>query len=126
MSNYRVTYKNRCISCGVEVPVLSTNGCHFKVQDKFNSCGSKISNPRKRPSQIKRHRNISQRKLNNGFKWSSSSTKKRFYPLVKKQKLLMSSEPSHKALILREMIRLGRKPNRKFEKAARNTVFPGK
>ncbi|XP_033159969.1 uncharacterized protein LOC117140904 [Drosophila mauritiana] len=133
MPNYTFPYTSRCISCGVAV---STKGCLFKVsqnevQDTLNSCGSedvtsnaptsKISNPRKRHSQIKRKRNSSHRKLINGFKLSP---KKPFTPFVKKQILLMSSEHSlYKAVILREMIRLGRKPNRKFEKAAINAVI---
>ncbi|KMY89256.1 uncharacterized protein Dsimw501_GD26824, isoform A [Drosophila simulans] len=80
MPNYTFPYTSRCISCGVAV---STKGCLFKVsqnevQDKLNSCGledvtsnaptSKISNLRKRHSQIKRKRNSSHRKLINGFK----------------------------------------------------------
>ncbi|XP_039501259.1 uncharacterized protein LOC120457825 [Drosophila santomea] len=140
MPNYTTPYRNRCIGCGAEEPVRSIQGCQFKVPqikdlNKPHSCGledfpsEKLSSKKAMGChshrQSKKHRNSYRRKLNNGLKWSPICTKKRANPDVvhlrqPKQKSVMSSEPFYKAVILREMIRLGRQPNRKFEKAARN------
>ncbi|KQS70375.1 uncharacterized protein Dere_GG26270 [Drosophila erecta] len=138
--NYTTPYKSQCIGCGAEVPVSSILGCHFKVPqnkdlDKPHSCGlqdftaasstsSKRASSHQHHRQLRKHRNGSRRRLINYFKWTPSCTQKRANPdvtklLQPKRKSAKSSEPFYKAVILREMIRLGRQPNRKFERAAR-------
>ncbi|XP_043648827.1 uncharacterized protein LOC122617156 isoform X2 [Drosophila teissieri] len=142
MPYYTTPYKNRCIGCGAEEPIRSFLGCQIKVPqnkdlDKPHSCGlqdftsQKLSLKKaigcRRHRQSKKHRNSYRRKLNNGLKWSPTSAKKQANPKVahllqQKPITLVSSEPFYKAVILREMIRIGRQPNRKFAKDARNSL----
>nr|XP_044250853.1 uncharacterized protein LOC108063681 [Drosophila takahashii] len=139
MSKYTSAYKGSCIYCGDEVSVCSFLGRQFRVPvskafDNPNSCSSEdLASPSKRASPSQRARQSKKAgssQKRSAFKVSSIYRKKRTNASLKKalhQKKRTadkesdgSPEPLFKAVILREMIRLGRQPNIMVKKSARS------
>ncbi|KAH8353620.1 hypothetical protein KR084_012251, partial [Drosophila pseudotakahashii] len=129
-------YTSPCIYCGDEVSVCSFLGSQFRVPvskafGNPNPCSSedldtgniasssKGASPSQRAHQSKKA--VSSQKRST-FKLSSICKKKALQQTKKvaDKESEASPEPLYKAVILREMIRLGRQPNIMLKKSARS------
>ncbi|XP_052853675.1 uncharacterized protein LOC128263055 [Drosophila gunungcola] len=132
MSNYTSPFKRSCIHCGVAVSVCSFLGrqvripaCKASVSPIHSDLEEKRTSPSQRARQLAKSKTVPRKR-------SSKGIKKRPNPIIKglAQKLKSaekqpqgSSEPLFKSVILREMMRLGRRPSAKFRKAAMSVNY---
>ncbi|XP_017121278.1 uncharacterized protein LOC108142094 [Drosophila elegans] len=132
MSNYSSPFQSSCIHCGVAVSVCSFLGRQVRIPASktsvspiFGDLEEKRTSPRQRARQLAKSKTVPQKR-------SSKRIKKRPNPIMKglAQKLKSagkqpqgSSVPLFKSVILREMMRLRRRPNAKFMKAATSVNY---
>ncbi|XP_016977671.1 uncharacterized protein LOC108043468 isoform X1 [Drosophila rhopaloa] len=136
MPSYTSHLKRCCTCCGVEMFVCALKGCQCRNPGEpctspnftgFEKSNAENHTAPESASPSQQARILTKSKIT-PLRKGLAVTKKRKSPIIRglksKLKLVLqttegSSVPVFKAVILREMIRLGRQPNLKFKQAAR-------